>query len=86
MRMQKITDTFELPKDIMLGIPIVTAYGFNQITIENHKGMLAFSDHVISVRVKDCIIHVSGSCLEIKEFSKSIIIITGNLVKVDYDY
>ena len=26
MKMQKVTDSFELPKDIVLGLPIVTAY------------------------------------------------------------
>ena len=40
MKMQKVTDSFELPKDIVLGLPIVTAYGYNELTIENHKGIL----------------------------------------------
>ena len=44
MKMQKVTDSFELPKDIVLGLPIVTAYGYNELTIENHKGILSFSD------------------------------------------
>ena len=30
MKMQKVTDSFELPKDIVLGLPIVTAYGYNE--------------------------------------------------------
>ena len=30
--MQKVTDSFELPKDIVLGLPIVTAYGYNELT------------------------------------------------------
>lgn len=34
MKMQKVTDSFELPKDIVLGLPIVTAYGYNELTIE----------------------------------------------------
>ena len=30
--MQKVTDSFELPKDIVLGLPIVTAYGYNAVS------------------------------------------------------
>ena len=48
--MQKVTDSFELPKDIVLGLPIVTAYGYNELTIENHKGILSFSDKAVTVR------------------------------------
>lgn len=33
MKMQKVTDSFELPKDIVLGLPIVTAYGLSLIHI-----------------------------------------------------
>ena len=38
MKMQKVTDSFELPKDIVLGLPIVTAYGYNELTIEKPQG------------------------------------------------
>ena len=50
MKIKKIADSFELPKDIVLGIPIVTCYGSDQMTIENHKGILEFNDKYINVR------------------------------------
>ena len=78
MKMQKVTDSFELPKDIVLGLPIVTAYGYNELTIENHKGILSFSDKAVTVR--------AGSRLEIKEFTKDLIIIAGHLKGVIYEY
>ena len=40
MKMQKVTDSFELPKDIVLGLPIVTAYGYNELTIGHLKGVI----------------------------------------------
>ncbi len=86
MKMQKVTDSFELPKDIVLGIPIITAYGFGQLTIENHKGILSFSDRLINVRALDCTIKISGSALEIREFSKNLIIIAGNITGISYEY
>ena len=79
MKMQKVTDSFELPKDIVLGLPIVTAYGYNELTIENHKGILSFSDKAVTVRAADSTIKISGSRLEIKEFTKDLIIIAGHL-------
>ena len=82
MKMQKVTDSFELPKDIVLGLPIVTAYGYNELTIENHKGILSFSDKAVTVRAADS----TGSRLEIKEFTKDLIIIAGHLKGVIYEY
>jgi sporulation protein YqfC len=83
MKMQKVTDSFELPKDIVLGLPIVTAYGYNELTIENHKGI---SDKAVTVRAADSTIKISGSRLEIKEFTKDLIIIAGHLKGVIYEY
>ena len=60
MKMQKVTDSFELPKDIMLGLP--------------------------TVRAADSTIKISGSRLEIKEFTKDLIIIAGHLKGVIYEY
>ena len=86
MKMQKVTDSFELPKDIVLGLPIVTAYGYNELTIENHKGILSFSDKAITVKAAVSTIRISGSRLEIKEFTKDLIIIAGHLKGVIYEY
>ena len=82
---KKIADSFELPKDIVLGIPIVTCYGSDQMTIENHKGILEFNDKYINVRALDCTIKITGRNLEIKEFAKDIIIISGCLESIHYE-
>ena len=79
MKMQKVTDSFELPKDIVLGLPIVSAYGYNE-------GILSFSDKAVTVRAADSTIKISGSRLEIKEFTKDLIIIAGHLKGVIYEY
>ena len=62
--MQKVTDSFELPKDIVLGLPIVTAYGYNELTIENHKGILSFSDKAVTVNLlqKNYAHELMGEC------------------------
>lgn len=56
------------------------------MTIENHKGILSFSDKAVTVRAADSTIKISGSHLEIKEFTKDLIIIAGHLKGVIYEY
>lgn len=70
MKMQKVTDSFELPKDIVLGLPIVTAYGYNELTIENHKGILSFSDKAVTVRAADSTIKYPAAALKSRNLQR----------------
>ena len=40
---EKIINSLELPKDLMLGAAIVTATGRHEVLISNYKGILAVS-------------------------------------------
>ena len=37
-----LLDKLEMPKEIVLDVPRITVIGRNEITIENHKGILVF--------------------------------------------
>ena len=76
----------DLPTDVMLDWPRVSLLGKRQLYIENHKGILSFSDKAVTVRAADSTIKISGSRLEIKEFTKDLIIIAGHLKGVIYEY
>ena len=51
------------------------SYGYNELTIENHKGILSFSDKAVTVRAADSTIKISGSRLEIKEFTADLSVV-----------
>lgn len=82
----RIVESLDLPKDVVLGAPIVTVYGYDQIVIENNKGVLMITDNQICVRTKDCILKITGRSLSIRDYSKDIIIIKGTIFSIAYDY
>ena len=41
---ESLADQLDLPRDIMLNIPKISIIGNNEITIENHKGIVFFGD------------------------------------------
>ncbi|MEH7509165.1 sporulation protein YqfC, partial [Priestia megaterium] len=47
-----MTKTMELPADVLMDLPRITLVGQIHIYIENHKGLLAFSDTEIRVLLK----------------------------------
>lgn len=51
-----LAEILELPKDIILGIPKITMVGNLQLFIENHKGILEYTDTYIRINTKSGIL------------------------------
>ncbi len=59
------------------GLPIVEMVGDRRLLVENHKGVIDYSDGTICVRVKFGKLRISGECLSLAYMSKWQLIITG---------
>ena len=49
-RKKVLVDKLEMPKEIVLDVPRITVIGRNEITIENHKGILIFEKNEIKIK------------------------------------
>jgi len=81
---EKISDALELPKEITLDIPKITILGAESVTIENHKGIISYSDNQIRVNTGCGILSISGQRLAIKSIIQEEIIITGQIGNIGY--
>lgn len=79
-----ISEALEIPKDILLDLPKVTFIGNLQVNIENHKGIIEYSDDNIRIKIKDGILKVSGMDLAIKTIVTEEIIISGKIASIDF--
>ena len=79
-----VIDILELPKDILFGIPYLTFHGNLELIIENHRGLINYSETEIIVMAKDNSILVKGVDMVIDEYSKDSIIIRGPLDEVRF--
>ena len=41
---KNMTEALELPKEIMLGLPLISLLGREEVTIENYKGILEYDE------------------------------------------
>ena len=80
-----IAETFDLPKDIVLNVPKITIIGNDEITIENHKGIILFERNVIKVNTKVKAINIEGHNLEILYIGDSTITISGKFKSISYE-
>ena len=50
----------DIPKELSTDIPKITVLGFEQILIENHKGILEYQDYYIRLNTCIGIINING--------------------------
>lgn len=81
---KKVSDALELPKDITLDIPKITILGTDSAAVENHKGVISYSDNQIRINTVCGILIISGQRLTIKSIIQEEIIITGKISNVSY--
>lgn len=74
----KIAEKFEIPIEVVEDISKISIIGDEEITIENHKGILSFTDREIIINTSLGKIMVKGINFEISYLSQSTITIKGS--------
>ena len=80
-----LAESFSMPKDVMMDLPRVSICGDREIYIENHKGLLEYSDTIIRIKMNDGIINISGTGLRIIVMEQERMIINGDLEQINYE-
>ena len=81
---EKIVDTLALPKDLFLGVPVFTMYGNGELLIENHRGILLYTEEKIIIRARQFPICISGNPLCIDSYTEDSIRILGRIAQISF--
>ncbi|MGJ7921415.1 sporulation protein YqfC [Neobacillus sp. LXY-4] len=79
-----VTKNMELPHDVMMDLPRITMVGQIHIYIENHRGLLTFSDKEIRLLLKQGQLLVKGKAFVIKTILPEEILLEGKIDQVIY--
>ena len=80
----RITDASGMPKDVVLGVPLVTVTGQNEACIENYRGILEYTDKLIRIQTKLGKIHVIGRGLQIEYYTNDEMKIVGHITMIEF--
>lgn len=72
------------PKDVSLNLPRLTAEGNKDLYIENYGALISFAPDEITVGGRKILVSVSGKSLEIKSLRRDDILITGEILHIEY--
>lgn len=83
LKMKMATAT-NLPKDVVLGVPIVTITGHSEVRIENYRGLIEYTEILIRIQSKSGQIKVSGQRMQIEYYTNDEMKITGHIKSIEY--
>ncbi|MFD1358239.1 sporulation protein YqfC [Fictibacillus halophilus] len=75
----------ELPADVVMDLPRITMIGQLHIYIENHRGVKAFSNEQLKLKLKQGTLVISGREFVIKTILPEEILLEGNISSVDFE-
>lgn len=81
---KKMTSATNLPKDVILGVPIITMTGQLEVCVENYNGILEYTDTMIRIRSKIGQIKVVGENMQIEYYTNDEMKITGHIKTIEY--
>lgn len=81
---QMAVNLLELPKDAIVDVPRITLIGGLQAVVENHTGIIEFTDIRIRLAHQSGEIHILGSRLMIKIIQPGEIVVEGTIEAIKY--
>ena len=81
----KLDNFLELPKELITTKPKITMLGFEEMLIENYKGIMEYEDFYIRLATYIGIININGFNLNLNQMKEDTILVTGKIDSIDLE-
>ncbi len=81
--LEKTAEVFDLPGDVVAGLPRIEITGDRELRMENHRGILAYGSQEIHISGGRLIVKVRGEGLELRSMNAGELLIGGTILGVD---
>lgn len=82
--MRKVTDALDLPSEATMNLPRIVMAGNTSLLIENHAGIIEYSDKLVRVRTSIAEVRVHGNGFMLEELASEQILISGEIFAVQW--
>ncbi len=83
VRKRPVTDVFNLPAELVPGVPKLTLSGGSEVLIENHGGLKSYTRGCVEVRGRNMLLQIRGEDLELAAMTKTLLVIRGIIVAIE---
>ncbi len=74
-----------LADDLAPGAPRIELLGDRRVLVENHKGILEYSDTLMRINCGTSVLRIVGAELELRSLSLTELAVTGRICQLGYD-
>ena len=79
-----VAELFDLPADVVAGLPRLEMVGSRQLYVEHHAGILAYSEEQIDVNTAAGVLRVRGGGLSLLAMTAEELRIGGSIAAVEW--
>lgn len=77
-----LIEQFSLPSDVILEMPRITIIGHIHFYIENHQGLVTYSDNELKLKINKGYVQIKGSSFVLKMMLPKEIMLEGTISEV----
>ena len=81
----RINRVLEVPDEVALKVPKLTILKFEEVLIENYKGILEYQDFFVRVQTYIGIININGFKLTLEEMTMDDLLVKGKIENIDFE-
>ncbi len=81
----KLDKILEMPKEVCSNIPKIIITGFDEMIIENFKGILEYEEFFVRINTHIGIININGFNLNLENMTNDDIKVTGKIESMDIE-
>ena len=82
MKKKRIDKILEIPQEVYTNVPKITITGFNEIILENYKGILEYEEFFASISTYIGVVNINGYNINLEKMTNDDIKITGKIESV----
>ena len=82
---KSVSKFLEIPREVISNVPKITVTGFDEVLIENFKGILEYEDYYIRINTSLGIININGFELKLENMTNDDIKVNGKVESIDIE-
>ena len=85
MRKRRLDKILEMPEEVYSNTPKLTITGFNEMILENYKGILEYEEFFASISTHIGMVNINGYNINLEKMTNDDIKITGKIESIELE-
>ena len=77
--LERLAQRLDLPEEAVAGAPKVTVTGTDRVVIENHRGLLGYTEQEVEAACAHGRVRVRGAELLLRAMDEEVLVVTGRI-------